>query len=261
MPDIVRLELRSELRSALHRVFSAGEATITLPVNVAFGGQRNRIFMYIAPAKQEAEQAPQALVVFLDSGPARSTDSDDDEETSLRAPDIRRIHEELRTAQEQLSSSRREHQSSIQELRIANEELQSVNEEYRSTAEELETSKEELQSINEELQTVYAELKSKLSKIASAHGDLQNLINATEIGTLFLDRNLRIRMLTPSVELFSVSDSDIGRSITDFTHRLTYDGVEEDARKVLDTVPHRKRTSDHGRPLAADAASALSHDG
>ena len=140
----------------------------------------------------------------------------------------------MRSAQKRLDASRREHESSAQELRIANEELQSINEEYRSTAEELETSKEELQSINEELQTVNSELKTKLDNVASAHSDLQNLINATEIGTLFLDADLRIKMLTPAVEqLFSVSESDVGRPITDFTHKLEYDGVENDARRVL----------------------------
>ena len=152
---------------------------------------------------------------------------------------FRRLEDELKTTQERLSASRREHESSIQDLRIANEELQSINEEYRSTAEELETSKEELQSINEELSTVNNELKGKLDAVASAHSDLQNLINATDIGTLFLDQKLRIKMLTPSVEqLFNVTDSDVGRSLTDFTHKLAYDGVEQDAVKVLrDLMP------------------------
>jgi two-component system CheB/CheR fusion protein len=167
----------------------------------------------------------------MDAGPAAV---DVPIDGSFDAGEVRRLREELRGAQERLSASRREHESSVQELRIANEELQSVNEEYRSTAEELETSKEELQSINEELQTVNSELKAKLDNIASAHSDLQNLINATEIGTLFLDADLRIKMLTPAVErLFSVSDSDVGRPITDFTHKLVYDGVDSDARTVL----------------------------
>ena len=130
--------------------------------------------------------------------------------------------------------SRREHEIATQELRAANEELQSINEEYRSTAEELETSKEELQSMNEELQTVNAELKGKLENISSAHSDLQNLTMATEIGTLFLDRELKIRMFTPPVAtLFNITDSDVGRAITDFTHRMIHDGLERDALQVL----------------------------
>ncbi|WP_380879962.1 CheR family methyltransferase [Sphingomonas sp. DBB INV C78] len=234
LPDLVRPELRAELRSALHRAFTAHEPTITLPVNVAFNGYRHRVVMHISAAVEEEREAPLALVMFMDGGPVEEAQSEDENEATLGTVEIRRLREELRTAQERLSASRREHEGAIQELRIANEELQSVNEEYRSTAEELETSKEELQSINEELQTVNGELKSKLDNIANAHSDLQNLVNATEIGTLFLDPELRIKMLTPAVEkLFSVTDSDIGRPITDFTHKLVYDGVEHDARQVL----------------------------
>jgi two-component system CheB/CheR fusion protein len=235
LPDVVRPELRAELRSALHRAFSANEPTITLPVNVRFNGNRHRVQMYVAPSADEPHEAPLALVMFMDGGPIpEANDLDEDVGGTQGAVEARRLRDELRTAQERLSASRREHESSVQELRIANEELQSVNEEYRSIAEELETSKEELQSINEELQTVNSELKSKLDNIANAHSDLQNLINATEICTLFLDSELRIKMLTPAVEqLFSVSDSDVGRPITDFTHKLAYDGVEKDARKVL----------------------------
>jgi two-component system CheB/CheR fusion protein len=240
LPDIVRPELRAELRSALHRAFSEGESSLTLPVNVPLDGEAHRVVMFISPSAPQPHQAPQALVLFMDGGVAHQPDEFDGETSGPEiAAEIRRLRDELRTAQERLSASRREHESSVQELRISNEELQSVNEEYRSTAEELETSKEELQSINEELQTVNTELKSKLDNIAHAHSDLQNLVNATEIGTLFLDPDLRIKMLTPAVErLFSVSDSDVGRPITDFTHRLKYEGVDADARKVLkDLVP------------------------
>lgn len=235
LPDIVRPELRAELRSALHRAFASEETTISLPTTVAFDGGFRRVAMYVAPSVDEQHNAPLALVVFMDAGPiVESEDADGMGEAAFDVTEIRRLREELRSAQERLSGSRREHESSVQELRIANEELQSVNEEYRSTAEELETSKEELQSINEELQTVNSELKAKLDNIANAHSDLQNLINATEIGTLFLDADLRIKMLTPAVEqLFSVSDSDVGRPITDFTHKLKHDGVETEARKVL----------------------------
>ncbi|MFB0613919.1 chemotaxis protein CheB [Aurantiacibacter poecillastricola] len=236
LPDVVRPELRAELRSALNRAFGSDKPTITLPVNVAFDGHRHRVVMHVARVKQESHEAPSALVLFLDGGPLQDS-SDNGEDEVFGTVAIRRLRDELRTAQERLSTSRREHESSVQELRIANEELQSVNEEYRSTAEELETSKEELQSINEEFQTVNTELKGKLDNIASAHSDLQNLINATEIGTLFLDSELRIRMLTPSVEkLFSISDSDKGRPITDFTHRLAYDGVEDAALEVIKTL-------------------------
>src|SRR5262249_40427271 len=139
-------------------------------------------------------------------------------------------------------TTREESETVTEELRAANEELQSVNEEYRSTAEELETSKEELQSINEELQTVNSELKLKLDGISRAHSDLQNLMAATDYGTLFLDAQLRIKLFTPRMaDLFNIKAGDEGRPITDFTHRLDYSTLAEDARKVLnDLVPIEK---------------------
>jgi two-component system, chemotaxis family, CheB/CheR fusion protein len=133
-------------------------------------------------------------------------------------------------------------------LRAANEELQSINEEYRSTSEELETSKEELQSINEELQTVNSELKLKLEAVSRAHSDLQNLMAATDFGTLFLDSSLRIKRFTQQVtELFSITPNDEGRPIADFAHRLEYDSLVADARKVLTNlapIAHEIRSRD-----------------
>jgi two-component system, chemotaxis family, CheB/CheR fusion protein len=234
LPDIVRAELRAELRNALHSVAATGEPCITLPINVTFDGAQHQVALYVARTPTEVQAAPLMLVVFMDGGASLPADGDYVGDESFGATELQRLRHELRLAQERLSSSRREHESAIQELRIANEELQSVNEEYRSTAEELETSKEEMQSINEELRTVNSELKSKLAGLASAHSDLQNLINTTDIGTLFLDAELRIKMLTPAVEkLFSVTESDIGRPITDFSHKLDYTTIEDDARTVM----------------------------
>lgn len=209
------------------------KATLTAPAIVAFNGDRRRVAMSIAPRIDDG--APRALVSFLEGEEVVDQDSAaDGPDKAARPGEERRLHEELKTAHERLTASRLEHDTTIQELLSANEELQSINEEYRSTSEELETSKEELQSMNEELQTVNAELKKKLESIASAHNDLKNLTMATEIGTLFLDSKLRIKMFTPpTADLFNIVEADIGRSITDFTHRLAHDGIEKDARAVL----------------------------
>ncbi len=247
---LVRPELRDDLEAALRRAFEPGETTMTLPVSVAFDGHARRVQMQVSPVREAPRDEPvRALVVFLEGcrvEPAAAAEACDE-----TAPaEVRRLREELRTANERLQLSRREHEDSVQELRAANQELQSINEEYRSTAEELETSKEELQSMNEELQTVNAELQSKLETISSAHSDLQNLIAATEIGTLFLDAELRIRLLTPKVsEIFNLTAGDSGRRLTDFTHRLEDVRIEADARQVLaDLVPIERtvRTEDGG---------------
>ena len=149
------------------------------------------------------------------------------------------MRDELSATRAVLRVTREQYEAATEDLRAANEELQSINEEYRSTAEELETSKEELQSINEELQTVNNELKLKLDMVSRAHNDLQNLISATDVGTMFLDHSLRIQRFTPRVaDLFNIVAGDEGRPITDFTHRLEYQDLVSDARRVLaDLIP------------------------
>lgn len=231
LPAVVRPELRLDLGLALARALDADKPTLTHPAIVAFEGGDRRVAMHVSPVSEGPHAGAQALVFFLDGGDV----SDAKDAAPDGRPDgVRRLQAELKAAQEALIASRGGHEAAIQDLRTTNEELQSINEEYRSAAEELETSKEELQSINEELHTVNAELKSKLASISVAHSDLQNLTATTEIGTLFLDSDLRIRMFTPPIaELFNIGKGDIGRLITNFTHRLDYDRLEEDARRVL----------------------------
>lgn len=238
LPAVVRPELRLDLRLALSRAIEQREPTVTLPTIVNFDHQKRRISISVTPVTNEAQTTTQALVFFLDGGAVHDGE-EPDVVPEARPDEVRRLYAELKAAQEALIVSRTGQESSMQELRAANEELQSMNEEYRSTAEELETSKEELQSINEELHTVNAELKSKLESISAAHSDLQNLSAATEIGTLFLDADMRIKMFTsPVAELFNITRHDIGRAITDFTHQLNYDDIQADASKVLkDLIP------------------------
>ena len=241
LSSLARPELRLELGMALDRAIEGKVANVTRSVIVPLEGESRSVSLYVAPATSPAGSPPRALVWFLDQG--MNEPGDDGAPARDTTPDeLRRLHEQLRVAQERANAVRADHSSVVQELTAANEELQSLNEEYRSTAEELETSKEELQSLNEELQTVNAELKSKLSTISSAHNDLQNLTDSSEIGTLFLDTGLRIRMFTPPVtDLFNITDGDVGRPITNFTHHLNYEEVEQDVRVVLrDLAPIEK---------------------
>jgi two-component system CheB/CheR fusion protein len=134
--------------------------------------------------------------------------------------ETRAAHEEMQTSQE--------------ELRSANEELQSTNEELQSTNEEITTSKEEIQSMNEELQTVNAELKSKLDELSQASNDMKNLLDSTNIATLFLDRELNIRSFTPQTStIIKLIPADVGRPFTDLASELRYPSLESDAHGVL----------------------------
>ncbi|MBS0644097.1 MAG: PAS domain-containing protein [Proteobacteria bacterium] len=238
--DLVRPELRFDLRSALHRAFERNEATLTMPIPVRFNGSPHRVLLLVKPVPQDDDHPPHALVMFIE-GEAIETAAGEETRPEFGPAEetIRRLREELQVAQNRLRATKEESEAATEELRAANEELQSINEEYRSTSEELETSKEELQSINEELQTVNNELKLKLESVSRANSDLQNLMAATDVGTLFLDPMLRIKRFTPRLtDLFNITSNDEGRPITDFTHQLDYDGLADHARAVLkDLMP------------------------
>jgi len=237
LTELIRPEMRVDLRIALDRAFEQGQASLSLPIPVRFNGTPQRVYLQVRPvARQDAPRA--ALVLFIEGGATDvivegrpAVEDAGGDET------VQQLREQLHVVRDRLKTSREEEEAANEELRAANEELQSINEEYRSTAEELETSKEELQSINEELQTLNNELKLKLDGVSRAHNDLQNLMAATDVGTLFLDSALRIKRFTPRVaDLFNVTSNDQGRPITDFTHRLDYDGLPADAGMVLQTL-------------------------
>jgi transcriptional regulator with PAS, ATPase and Fis domain len=132
---------------------------------------------------------------------------------------------------------REEMTSSQEELQSTNEELQSTNEELQSANEELTTSKEEMQAMNEELQTVNAELVVKLDDLALAQSDLKNLLNSTQIATLFLDGRNNVRRFTEQArKVINLRDGDIGRPLTDLTTSLDYPGLQADIDQVLHTL-------------------------
>jgi two-component system, chemotaxis family, CheB/CheR fusion protein len=155
---------------------------------------------------------------------------------------IRRLEEDLQHTRDRLRQTVEQHEVSVEELKASNEELQAINVELRSTGEELETSKEELQSVNEELTTVNADLKEKVDEVSRANLDLQNLLVATEVSTIFLDRDLNIKRFTPAVRrLFNLIPSDVGRPFAHLTHRLKYDNLALDAADVLSTLQSCER--------------------
>ena len=147
------------------------------------------------------------------------------------------LENELEHTREEMQSILEEMQTSQEELKSANEELQSTNEELQSANEELTTSKEEMQSLNEELQTVNAELQAKVDDFLRVNNDMKNLLNSTDIATLFLDKELNIRRYTiQATTIFKLIKSDIGRPFTDLVSDLIYPELSADAFEVLRTL-------------------------
>jgi two-component system CheB/CheR fusion protein len=239
---LVRPELHLELQTALFHAFEKGKSTASRPVAVQFNGHKRWVVMAVRPRPDdvgiEKFSERQALVVFIED------EVEDPDEVSEGVPMPRNQGErddvvsqqqaELQRLREQLQIIMEEYESSNEEMKAANEELQSINEEYRSATEELETSKEELQSVNEELQTVNTEMRNKLDEVSQAHRELENLMGATEIPMLYLDRELRIQRFTAGVQdIFNILSVDRGRRISDLTHKMEYNRFMDDAEQVL----------------------------
>jgi len=144
------------------------------------------------------------------------------------------LEQELLQVRGEARATHEEMQTSQEELRSSNEELQSTNEELQSTNEELTTSKEEMQSMNEELQTVNTELQTKVDELSRTSNDMKNLLDSTDIATLFLDKDLNVRRFTPqTTKIIKLIAGDAGRPITDLASELCYPGLSDDAREVL----------------------------
>lgn len=249
---IVREEFRLELRTALYRAFRKSEETRSRPITVDVQGELRRVELRVEPISEQGFAGDHAHVLFYaveeparkSTGAETSSNFDDEpvsgsdtiDRSSLEEAEITigLLEDELDQVKQQLQSTTEEHDVAIEAMSASNEEMQSINEELRSTAEELETSKEELQSVNEELMALNEELNAKIVEVREVNSDLKNLMNATEIGTIFLDRDLLIKRYTPRVsDLFEITDADVGRPLAALTHRLGSDALPADAARVM----------------------------
>jgi PAS domain-containing protein len=94
-----------------------------------------------------------------------------------------------------------------------------------------------MQSMNEELQTVNTELQFKVDDLSWVNNDMKNLLNSTEIATIFLDDGLNVRRFTNyATHLFKLIPTDVGRPLSDIVTELDYGSLQDDARSVLDTL-------------------------
>jgi len=246
---VVRAEMRLELRTAIYQALHTNRSVEARRVRIERDGRSYFVNMTARPVHDPEANADFVLVLFdevEDSMGGVETSTAD----AQKDPIISQLERELQRTKEQLQSTIEQSETSTEELKASNEELQAINEELRSATEELETSKEELQSINEELTTVNAELKSKVEETGKINDDLQNLIAANDIGTIFVDRNICIKRYTPrATDVFSIIPSDIGRSLLDITHRLEYDKLADDAAEAFDSLRliERELKSNDGR--------------
>jgi two-component system, chemotaxis family, CheB/CheR fusion protein len=241
--SMLREGLRNEFPVAFHQAIRKKEPVVLRNLKVGINGGTQAVNITIRCMDKPEPLAGTVMVVFNDvpdktdlrpiakQGKSEKKSSN---EVELEM-ELQHIREEMQTSVEEM-------QASQEELKSANEELQSSNEELQSTNEELTSSKEEMQSLNEELQTVNTELQVKIDEFTRVDNDMKNLLNSTDIATLFLDKELSIRRYTvQATKIFKFIKSDIGRPFTDQASDLIYPEMADDAHEVLRTLVFKER--------------------
>lgn len=237
--DMVRPELKTKVISALRKASTLQKEEILSHLPLKEGNEFRYINIKIRPIIEARVFHRMLLLIIFEESPALVPNSEitkNDKKTEL-GKRVLQLEQELRYTKESLQSTIEELETSNEELKSSNEELQSTNEELQSTNEEIETSKEELQSLNEELTTVNSELENRIEQLSSANDDIKNLLDNTEIATIFLDRDLCIKRFTPrATEIMNLIPTDVGRPLNHIVSTLQYDKLIEDSRRVLKTL-------------------------
>ncbi|MFC0513492.1 CheR family methyltransferase [Mucilaginibacter angelicae] len=234
---LAREELKYALSSSLHQALNSDD-TLTLDDITLKEGKDLRLVSIRVTSVREQEAPSLVLFVFEDHGLIK-TDKKPDLQSSLtnRNSVTEALKKELVYTKQQLTTTVEQMEGSMEKLRLSNEELQSTNEELQSTNEESLTTKEEMQSLNEELMTVNSQYQLKAEELTRLNNDMKNLLDATEVCTLFLDNDLNILRYTPQVRhLFNLIASDVGRPINHVVSNFEQPINENDIREVIDKL-------------------------
>jgi two-component system CheB/CheR fusion protein len=239
--DILRKPLRAAVRTALQEINASNAPVRHDNVQLRIDGRPHLVTLIAEPIGGSGDDGGYVVLAFQDGGLGAAGDKTAEGDTHS-SDTMRALNQELLTTRTQLQSTIDELEVTNEEMKSSNEEYQSVNEELQSSNEELETAKEEMQSVNEELQTINVEMANKNEQLTRLNSDIKNLLESTEIATLFLDKHLRIKSFTRGVaDIFSVRDTDIGRPITDIMNLLRYSDLQRDVKAVLRNLSTMER--------------------
>jgi two-component system CheB/CheR fusion protein len=225
--NIIRKVLRPAVRAAVNQALADGHTVINDNLTIRIDGKPRPLTLIVEPIGGEnGTKTPGGFVVaFRDRSPFTATGL-----ALAAAPTsdahVQALEKELRATKAQLQAATDELETRIHDMRTTTEESQAINEELQASNEELETSKEEMQTIN-------SELNNKNELLTRLNTDMQNLLDSTQIATIFLDDQLRIRHFTPALtQLFPVRDTDRGRPITQIVTDLDYTTIQANVKAV-----------------------------
>ncbi|MFG0267506.1 MAG: chemotaxis protein CheB [Rhodopirellula sp. JB055] len=231
------LELRTATSAALHRAKQKGIPAIFDGIRVpSDDGTPDRIYKITVEPYKKSSQSLYLICIEEVHG---EIDDNDDIVERFQTDDL--SGERIANLEQELAYTRETLQATVEELESSNEELQATNEELIASNEELQSTNEELHSVNEELYTVNSEHKQKIEELTQLTSDMDNLLKSTDIGTIFLDNELCIRMFTPAISAaFNVMEQDIGRPINHIAYKLDSPNLLSDAAAVLASCESRE---------------------
>ncbi len=230
--EMVGPELKMILAGGMRRALAEPSAIVFTGVNLDGPDGSSTCKVTLRRVTGRSGGAFYLLVSFEPSAEAASRPSMSEVEFNLDQVS----REQLGALEAELSSTKENLQAAIEQLEASNEELQASNEELLASNEELQSTNEELQSVNEELYTVNAEHQRKIAELTELTNDMDNLLSSTDIGTIFLDPELRIRKYTPQIaHAFKLLPQDIGRPIETFAHTMQHPELVDDLRACLDS--------------------------
>ncbi len=234
--EMARTGLKAELTSAIRQVATHKQEVIHRGLQVQHNGGHLFLNMTVKPILEQIAMRGLMMVVFEETAtPTKATPPEvKPHQIKRRGKTVEQLETELQYTKENLQTTIEELETSNEELKSTNEELQSTNEELQSTNEELETSKEELQSLNEESATVNTELQARIDELSKANDDMKNLLDSTNIATIFLDTELRVQRFTAkATAIIPLTASDFGRPIKHLASSLEKVDLVERGEKVL----------------------------
>jgi len=227
--EMVEDELRVAIGAGLQQVLRKQSATTYEGIRVSDGEAEQLVRLTIEPIAAKPRECGSFLLTVEPMRPAVPT--------PIVPSEFQVTHEslELISSLEQELQYTKEHlHAVVEEIEVSNEELQSANEELVSANEELQSTNEELHSVNEELCTVNDEFKAKIEELTELTHDMEHLLQSTDVGVIFLDRELKIRRYTPAIgQSFNLLSQDVGRPIDHISHRLQYDEMLQDIWSVM----------------------------
>ncbi len=229
---LLRKNLQAAVRDALQVVADTKLPFVQDDIALTIDGKNRLITLIVTPIPADL-----CVVAFQDSRFAGADLDPLRARVATTEHDCLAVEQELRTTKIQLQTAIDDLLTTSEDMKSATEEYQSVNEELQSSNEELETAKEEMQSVNEELHTINAEMTAKNEMMMLLNSDLKNLLDSTDIATVFLDNNLRIKTFTTGMtQIIHLRDEDRGRPITEIVTLLNYTELQSDVRHVLRTL-------------------------